>query len=318
MLVKFLIRRLALGVLTLWLVSVLIFAGTQVLPGNSATAILGKRSTPQRLAAMERQLHLDEPLLDQYRYWLTGILTGNAGTSLASQEAVSHLLSNRIVNSAFLVFLASAVAIPLSLVLGVWAAIRRDRLIDHGISTFTLLLAAIPEFVLAILLVLLFATTVFRLLPAISYMSPGTPPWTDLELVALPALTLILAATPYISRIMRGSMIEVLESEYVQMARLKGLSEPMVILRHALPNALAPAVQVTALMLAWMAGGIVLVEYVFSYPGIGTALVDAVDNQDIPVVQAVGLLAGALYVGLNLLADVISIILTPRARTRLE
>jgi peptide/nickel transport system permease protein len=312
---KLLLRRTGLGLITVVLVSMLIFIGTQVLPGNSAQAILGKRSTPERLAAMEHQLNLDAPIVQQYTDWLGGILTGNPGVSLASQQPVGALLSDKIVNSGFLMLVAALVAVPLALVLGTWAAVRRDRAADHVISTTTLVLAAVPEFVIGILLVLLLATSVFHAMPAVSLMAPGDRPWAHLDVVALPALTLILAATPYISRIMRGSMIEVLESEYVQMARLKGLPERTVILRHALPNALVPAVQVSALILAWMAGGVVLVEYVFRYPGVGSALVDAVDNQDIPVVQFLGLLAAVLYVVLNLTADVVSILLTPRVRT---
>jgi peptide/nickel transport system permease protein len=315
---RLLLRRIALGLLTLWLVSVLVFAATQVLPGNSATAILGKRATPERLAALEEQMHLDKPIPAQYGDWLSGIVRGDAGTSLASQQPVSDLLGDRVVNSAFLVLVAALVTVPLALALGVWAAIRRDRAADHVISGATLVLAAVPEFVIGIVLVVVFATGVLQLFPAVSMLPPGVRPWDDPASVVLVAATLVLAGTPYIARIMRASMIEVLESEYVQMARLKGLPERTVVLRHALPNALVPAVQVSALILAWMAGGIVLVEYVFSYPGVGTALVDAVDNQDIPVVQAVTLLAGAVYVTLNLCADVISVALTPKLRTRLR
>lgn len=312
---KLLLRRAGLGLLTVWLVSLLIFLGTQVLPGNSAQAILGKRATPERLAAMEKQLNLDAPIHEQYLSWLGGMVTGDPGVSLASQQPVWELLSDKVVNSAFLMLMAALVAIPLAILLGAWAAVRRDRAVDHAISTTTLVLAAVPEFVVGVLLVLLLATTVFTVFPAVSLLVPGEYPWNHLDVVVLPALTLIIAATPYISRIMRGSMIEVLESEYVQMARLKGLSERTVIWRHAVPNALVPAVQVSALILAWMAGGVVLVEYVFAYPGIGGALVDAVDNQDIPIVQFLGMLAAVLYVVLNLLADVISILLTPRVRT---
>lgn len=312
---KLLLRRTGLGLLTVWLVSVLIFLGTQVLPGNSAQAILGKRATPERLAAMEAQLDLGAPIHEQYLRWFGGVLTGDPGVSLASQQPVWDLLSDKVVNSAFLMLISALVAIPLAILLGAWAAVRRDRAVDHAVSTTTLVLAAVPEFVVGVLLVLLLATAVLQLFPAVSLLAPGEYPWNHLDVVALPALTLILAATPYISRIMRGSMVEVLTSEYVQMARLKGLSESKVIWRHAVPNALVPAVQVSALMLAWMAGGVVLVEYVFAYPGIGGALVDSVDNQDIPVVQFLGLVAAILYVVLNLLADVISILLTPRVRT---
>jgi peptide/nickel transport system permease protein len=166
-----------------------------------------------------------------------------------------------------------------------------------------------------IALILLFATGVFHGLPAVSLLAPGTHAWEDPKVVVLPAATLVLAVTPYISRIMRGSMVEVLESEYVTMARLKGLSERTVIWRHAVPNAIVPAIQVTALQLAWMAGGVVVVEFVFQYPGIGAALVEAVGNRDMPVVQTLTMLAAGIYVGLNLLADIATILVTPKLRT---
>jgi peptide/nickel transport system permease protein len=228
---------------------------------------------------------------------------------------VSTLLSGRIGNSAFLVLVAALVAVPLSIALGVWMAMKRDRAADHVGSTVSLVLAALPEFVIGIGLVLLFATSVFHLLPAVSLIPPGDHAWQHINVVILPAATLVLAVTPYISRIMRGSMIEVLESDYVTMARLKGLSERTVIWRHAVPNAIVPAIQVSALQLAWMAGGVVVVEFVFSYPGVGASLVDAVGNRDVPVVQALTLIIAAVYVVLNLGADVATILVTPRLRT---
>jgi peptide/nickel transport system permease protein len=312
---RFLVRRIALGVLTLFLVSIVVFAATQALPGNAARAILGREATPERLAALTRQLHLNQSIFHQYTHWLGGILTGNLGTSAATQQPVSHLLSGRIGNSAFLVLVSALIAIPLSIGLGVWMAMRRDRLVDHIGSTVSLVLAALPEFVIGIILVLLFGTTVFHLLPAVSLIPPGDHAWQHLNVVILPAATLVLAVTPYISRIMRGSMIEVLESEYVTMARLKGLPERTVIWRHAVPNAIVPAIQVSALQLAWMAGGVVVVEFVFSYPGVGAALVDAVGNRDVPVVQALVLIIAAVYVLLNVLADLTTIMVTPRLRT---
>ncbi len=312
---RLILRRIALGILTLWLVSLVVFAAVIALPGDAATAILGKEATPDRVAALREQLHLNESVVSQYLHWLGGLLSGDLGTSAATQQAVSKLLSDRVANSAFLVLVASLVAIPLSIALGVWMAMRRDRPVDHVGSTITLVLAALPEFVIGILLILLFATGVFHLFPAVSLLPPGTKAWEDPKVVVLPAATLVLAVTPYISRIMRGSMVEVLESEYVTMARLKGLAERHVIWRHAVPNAIVPAIQVAALQLAWMAGGIVVVEYVFSYPGIGAALVDAVANRDMPVVQTVTMLAAGVYVGLNLLADLATILVTPKLRT---
>lgn len=315
MLSRLLLRRIGLGLLTLWLVSLIVFAAVLALPGDAATAILGKEATPDRVAALRDQLNLNDSVISQYFQWLGGLLSGDLGTSAATQEPVSDLLSARVGNSVFLVLVASLVALPLSLLIGVWTAMRRDRPVDHITSTVTLVLAALPEFVIGIALVLLFATSVSHVLPAVSILPPGTHAWEDPKVVVLPAATLVLAVTPYISRIMRGSMVEVLESEYVTMARLKGLPERTVIWRHAVPNAIVPAIQVTALQLAWMAGGVVVVEFVFQYPGIGAALVDAVALRDMPVVQTVTMLAAGIYVGLNLLADIATILVTPKLRT---
>jgi peptide/nickel transport system permease protein len=312
---KFVIKRLLLGLLTLFLVSVVVFAATQALPGNAAVAILGRNATPARVAALSRQLHLNESAVSQYTHWLSNILKGNLGISAATQEPVTHYISSRIANSAFLVFVSAIIAVPLSIGLGVLMAVRRDKPTDHALSVGTLGLAALPDFVIGIALVLLFATNVWKVLPPVSIIPPGEHAWNVPKVVILPAATLIIAVTPYISRIMRASMVEVLESEYVTMARLKGLPNRTVIWRHAVPNAIVPALQVSALQLAYMAGGIVVVEFVFSYPGIGTALVDAVGNRDVPVVQALTLIIAAVYVIVNLGADVITVLVTPRLRT---
>jgi peptide/nickel transport system permease protein len=312
---RVLARRVALGLLTLFAVSVVVFVATQALPGDAARAILGKQATPERLAALRAQLHLNESVFSQYTHWLGGVLGGNLGTSAATQQPVSQLISGRVANSAFLVLVSALVAIPLSLGLGVLTAMRRDKPSDHVLSTSLLVLAALPEFVIGIALVLIFATNVFHVLPAVSLLPPGEHAWQHPNVVILPAATLVLAVTPYISRIMRGSMVDVLQSEYVTMARLKGLPERTVMWRHAVPNAIVPAIQVSALQLAWMAGGVVVVEFVFSYPGIGASLVDAVGNHDVPVVQALALLIAAVYVIVNLVADIATILVTPRLRT---
>jgi peptide/nickel transport system permease protein len=309
------VRRLAQGVLTLFLISLVVFAAVLALPGDAATAILGREATPERVAALRDQLNLNDSVVTQYLDWIGGVLTGSFGESAATQQPVGELLSDRVANTGFLVFVAAVVAIPLSIGTGVWTAMRRDRPVDHVVSTSTLVLAALPEFVIGIGLILLFATSVFHWFPAVSLLAPDQRAWTEPSVVVLPAATLVLAVTPYISRIMRGSMIEVLESEYVTMARLKGLPERTVIWRHAVPNAIVPAIQVTALQLAWMAGGVVVVEFVFSFPGIGSLFIDAVDNRDMPVVQTITMLAAAIYVVLNLLADLATIAVTPRLRT---
>ncbi|HLY48467.1 MAG TPA: ABC transporter permease [Solirubrobacteraceae bacterium] len=312
---RFLARRIVLGALTLLLVSIVVFAATQALPGNAATAILGRNATPERVAALTRQLHLNQSAFAQYTHWLGHIFAGNLGISAATQQPVTHYIGSRLANSAFLVLVSALVAIPLSIVLGVWMAVRRDKAADHVLSVGTLGLAALPEFVIGIALVLIFGTNLSHVLPAVSLIPPGEHAWNVPKVVILPAATLILAVTPYISRIMRASMVEVLESDYVTMARLKGLPNRKVIWRHAVPNAIVPAIQVSALQLAYMAGGVVVVEFVFSYPGIGSALVDAVGNRDVPVVQALALIIAAVYVVVNLGADVITILVTPRLRT---
>jgi peptide/nickel transport system permease protein len=312
---RFLLRRILLGLLTLLLVSVVVFAATQALPGNAARAILGRNATPARLAALTRQLHLDRSVLSQYFSWLGGIIHGNFGTSAATQAPVSQLISGRILDTGFLVLVSALIAIPLSIALGVLMAVRRDKPTDHILSVGTLALAALPEFVIGIGLVLLFATNVSHVFPAVSIIPPGEHAWNVPKAIVLPAATLIIAVTPYISRIMRASMVEVLESDYVTMARLKGLPNRTVIWRHAVPNAIVPTIQVSALQLAYMAGGVVVVETVFSFPGIGSALVDAVGNRDIPEVQALAIIIAAVYVVVNLVADVLTIVVTPRLRT---
>jgi peptide/nickel transport system permease protein len=308
-------RRVGLGLITLWLVSVLVFAATQLLPGDAANAILGRNATPAGLAAVRRELHLDTPFLTQYWLWISNLLSGNPGHSLANGTLVTSYLGSAIENSAFLVAVSGLFGIPFAIGIGVTAALLRTRPFDHVIGVGLLVLAALPEFVIGIILIFVLSTNVFHLVPSVSLLAPGVPPWDHLDLIILPALTLILAITPYIARMMRASMIEVLESDYVEMARLKGMSPRRVVVHHAIRNALVPATQVSALCLAWMAGGVVLVEYVFAYPGIGSALVDAVNNRDIPVIQFITLLVGAVYVALNVGADVVTILLTPKLRT---
>jgi peptide/nickel transport system permease protein len=312
------LRRIALGVLTLLLVSLVVFAATQALPGDPARAILGRDATPDALAALRAQLNLEEGVVPQYLHWLQGILTGDPGTSLAAGEPVTTLVSDRIVNSAFLVLLSALISIPLSIVIGAGSALKRDQTLDVVTSVVLLALAALPEFVVGIALVVLFGTNVFTWLPAVSLVDPNDHIYNQLDILILPTVTLVLAVVPYVSRIMRASMIEVLESDYVEMARLKGLPERGVVIRHALPNAIVPTIQVIALQLAYLAGGVVVVEAVFGYAGVGAALVDAVKNHDLPVVQFLTMLIAAIYILLNLAADIATILITPRLRTSLR
>jgi len=313
----FIVRRLLLGLLTLFVVSVIIFAATQALPGDAARSILGRGATPESLAALREQLGLNEPALQQYLDWIGGFLTGDLGTSLAANIPVSELLGDRLLYSAFLMLIAALISVPLGIVIGAVSARRRDTAFDHTMSMTTLGLAALPEFVVGLTLVVLFSTTVFQWLPGVVVTEPGVGPWNYPKELILPTATLVIAVVPYTARIMRASMVEILESDYVEMARLKGLSERLVLWRHAVPNGLAPTFQVAALNLAYLAGGIVVVETVFNYPGIGLALVEAVQSRDMPVVQALALLIAGLYVALNMLADIATILVSPRLRTSL-
>jgi len=313
----FIVRRLLLGLLTLFVVSVIIFAATQALPGDAARSILGRGATPESLAALREQLGLNEPALQQYLDWIGGFLTGDLGISLAANIPVSELLGDRLLYSAFLMLIAALISVPLGIVIGAVSARRRDTAFDHTMSMTTLGLAALPEFVVGLTLVVLFSTTVFQWLPGVVVTEPGVGPWNYPKELILPTATLVIAVVPYTARIMRASMVEILESDYVEMARLKGLSERLVLWRHAVPNGLAPTFQVAALNLAYLAGGIVVVETVFNYPGIGLALVEAVQSRDMPVVQALALLIAGLYVALNMLADIATILVSPRLRTSL-
>jgi peptide/nickel transport system permease protein len=318
-LLKLILIRIGLGVLTLFLVSFVVFAATQALPGDSAKAILGKEAANKaRYEALRQELGLDKPMVEQYADWLGGILRGDMGDSLAYQVPVGELLARRVANTFILVLMAALMSVPLSLLLGSLTALRRDSKFDVSVSVGSLALASLPEFVIGIVLILGFATQVFHVLPGVSRVDPQEPILQQLQLFILPAVTLTLAVAPYITRILRASTVEVLESEYVMMARLKGLPERLVLNRHALPNALAPALQVTALNLAWLAGGVVVVETLFNFPGIGSLLVTSVANRDMPMVQAICLIIAAVYVLANLTADILTILVSPRLRTGLR
>lgn len=306
--------RVLWGVLTLWVVSILVFAATFAIPGDAATAILGREATPERLTALRARLHLNDSAIAQYWHWLRGIIRFDPGTSVNGRE-VTELVSTRISNSLWLMVIAGSVAIPIAIALGVWMAVRRDRVVDHVGSTATLVLAALPSFVIGVGVVSLLATQAFHLFPAVSLLRPGGSVWDKPDVMVLPSITLALVVIPYVSRIMRGSMVEVMESDYVTNARLKGLPERRVVWRHAVPNAIAPAIQAIALALAYMAGGIVIIEYVFGFPGVGSILVDSVRIKDLPVVQTLVMLVACLYVLLNLAADVSTILVTPKMRT---
>jgi peptide/nickel transport system permease protein len=314
-----LLRRLGLAVLSLWLVSVLVFFATAAL-GDPVRAILGRdyASNVGRREQLEAQLGVGESIVTRYLDWLGGLLTGDLGTSLANQQPVWGQISTTVLNTLVLVLLAALVMIPLAFGIAMISAHYRRRRPDTVIQTILLALAGVPEFVTGILLVALFSTTVFHIFPAVTIDTPGGHPWDNPEGMVLPVLTLVIAVTPYVSRIVRATLLEVLDSDYVELARLKGIPEPVVMRKHALLNAIVPGIQVVALQLAWLAGGVVLVETLFSYPGVGRQLVDSVRNHDVPMVQALSMIIAAVYIVVNLVADVLSILLTPRARTAIS
>ena len=307
-------KRLLISIFVLLAISVIIFAATLLLPGDPARAILGQQATPERLAALREQMDLDKPAVVRYFLWLGGLFTGDFGTSAATGGPVSQLLAPRIGNSIILMVLAAVVSVPVGLFFGIVSAIHRGKRRDSAITWVTLILAAMPEFVVGVALITIFATTVFPILPAVTMSPPGTPVWKlPLQLI-LPTLTLALVVAPYIARMMRTTMAEVLDSGYVEMARLKGVPERTVILRHAVPHAIGPVAQVIAIQLAWLAGGVVVVEFLFRYPGIGQALIDAVTYRDVQVVQAITLLVAIVYIVVNLLADIVGIVTNPKLR----
>jgi peptide/nickel transport system permease protein len=291
-----------------------VFLATEVLPGNAAFAVLGRSANPARLHALERQLHLNRSLADQYWIWLSGLLTGKLGTSLANGQPVWALVKPRLINSAVLVALTGVTGALVGVGLGAAAALRKNGWFDHVTSVTALAVTSLPEFVVAISLIILLSTVVLHWLPAVSLLPPGTYAWNQPTLLILPVATLVIVIVPYIFRMMRASMIEALESDYVEMARLKGVPEWRVVLVHALPNAIAPTIQVIGLNFLYLAGGVVVVEYVFNFAGIGQGLVFAVSNRDIPVVQFIVVVLAAFYVLMNIVSDVIALLATPRRR----
>ncbi|PXY19114.1 ABC transporter permease [Prauserella muralis] len=316
--VRLIARRLVISVAVLWLVTLLVFVATLLLPGDPARAILGQQATPERIAALHAQLGLDAPVWERYLNWLGGVVTGDLGTSTASQGPVAELLGGRIAASLVLLVLAAVISTAAGLALGTWTALRRGRRADHAVSGASLVVAALPEFVIGVALVVLLSTTVFPLLPSVTLAPPGEPVWSRPSQLVLPVLTLVLVVAPYITRMMRATMSEVLDSGYVEMARLKGIPERLVITRHALPHAIGPVAQVIAIQLAWLAGGVVVVEFLFRYPGVGQALIDAVNNRDVEVVQAITLLIAAVYIVVNLLADIVGILTNPKLRSEVS
>lgn len=311
---RLLASRILFSALTLLLVSILIFLILEALPGDVATRILGREATAKALEVLRSQLHLDQPALVRYFQWLGDFIRGDLGTSIATGRPIADVLGPRIVNTLLLSLFAFAIYLVLALVPAIIQAVNRGKTVDNVISVVTLLLLSLPDFLLATMLLFLFAVAV-PILPALATISDNSS-WPEmLRAMVLPAVTLAIMMAVYAIRVLRDSLIEVLRSDYVRLAELKGLRPRAVLFRHALPNAIVPALNVTALNLGFLIGGVVIVERVFSYPGFGTLLIDALQLRDIPLIKATVMISAAVYVAANLVADVLAVLLQPRLRT---
>ncbi|CAN7185205.1 ABC transporter permease [Mesorhizobium caraganae] len=310
---KLIAQRVALGIVLLLAVSVLIFAGTQILPGDVAQAILGQSATPESLANLREQLGLNQPAYIRYFHWLGGALTGDLGTAMSSGQDIATSIKGRLWNTLFLAFWAAVVAVPLAIILGLIAVRYRNGWVDKLISGLALASTSFPEFFIGYVLVFFFAVK-YQWFPAISTVYDGMPFGERMQAIALPAAALTLVVLAHMMRMTRAAILNVMQSAYVETAELKGLSAFNVIRKHAFPNAIAPIINVVMLNLAYLIVGVVVVEVIFVYPGMGQYLVDHVTKRDVPVVQAVGLIFAAVYISLNIIADIGAIVANPRLR----
>jgi peptide/nickel transport system permease protein len=313
------LQRLGLGFLTLFFVSVVIFSAVEFLPGDFTQAVLGQAATEETVAAFRKELGLDQPAYLRYFDWIGAVATGDFGTSFSGRSAsgvdrsraVVDLVAPRLWNTLFLAGMTAVVAVPLALILGITAALYRNSIYDRVINATTLTTISMPEFFISYILILCFAS-LWPIFPSLANVTPETPLAERIYRCALPAIALILVIIAHMMRMTRAAIINLLASPYIEMARLKGVPPGEVILKHALPNAWAPIVNVIAFNLAYLVVGVVVVEVVFVYPGIGQLMVDSVTSRDIPVVQACALIFAGTYILLNLTADIISIVTNPR------
>jgi peptide/nickel transport system permease protein len=304
-------QRLLLGLLTLFVVSLIIFSAVELLPGDLAEAILGQSATADTVAAFRRDLGLDLPAHERYFGWLGDMAQGDFGQSLATKRPIADLLAGRLGNTLFLAGLAALIAVPVSLALGIVAALFRNSWLDRGVNLAALAAISMPEFFIAYILIVYLAVQA-GIFPAISNIGPNLDLGERVYRTLLPAITLTLVVTAHMMRMTRAAIINLMASPYIEMARLKGLSPARIIVKHALPNALAPIINVVAINLAYLIVGVVVVEVVFVYPGLGQLMVDSVSKRDLPVVQACSMIFATTYILLNLLADVLSTVSNPR------
>ena len=305
------LQRFGLGLLTLFVVSMIIFVGVEFLPGDIAEALLGQGASPESVAALRHKLGLDVPAHTRYFDWWLNVLQGDFGTSLANGRDIAELIKVRLANTLFLAVVAASVSVPLAIIFGILAALYRNSLYDRSVNVITLGAVSAPEFLVAYILILYFSVTL-GWFPSLSNVDANTTFFERLHRVALPAVTLTGVILAYMMRMVRASIINLLASAYIEMAHLKGMSKLRVIVKHALPNAWAPISNIIAISLAYLVVGVVVVEVVFIYPGLGQLMVDSVSTRDIPVVQACSMIFAGTYILLNLSADIVSICTNPR------
>ena len=305
------LQRFGLGLVTLFVVSAIIFLGVEFLPGDIAEALLGQGASPENIAALRHKLGLDVPAHTRYINWWRNVLQGDFGTSLANGRDIAELIKIRLANTLFLAVVAASVSVPLAIIFGILAALYRNSLYDRSVNVITLGAVSAPEFLVAYILILYFSVTL-GWFPSLSNVDANTTFLERLHRVALPATTLTGVILAYMMRMVRASIINLLASAYIEMAHLKGMSKLRVIVKHALPNAWAPISNIIAISLAYLVVGVVVVEVVFIYPGLGQLMVDSVSTRDIPVVQACSMIFAGTYILLNLSADIVSICTNPR------
>ena len=313
MMARFLIRRIGLMVITLLVVSLAIFTITEILPGDVAQMMLKQTATEESLARVREELGLNRPAYERYLSWIGGVVVGDWGDSYVIRKPISELLPRRIYHSLTLAVFALFLGIPLAVIAGIWAGVRPDSLGDRLVSTISLVGISLPEFVTGVLLMLLLASKL-HLLPPSSVMLPGESPLTRPEILVMPALTLTGVLFAYIMRMTRANVMEVMQSHYVRTAILKGLPMRRVILRHVLPNSMLPTITIITMNFGWMLGGLIIVENVFAYPGLGQLLLFSIQKRDVPLLEALTLLIAATYAFSNLMADLSYAALDPRIR----
>ncbi|HBR62226.1 MAG TPA: ABC transporter permease [Rhodobacteraceae bacterium] len=311
---RMLLRRCFLGAVTVAIVSAIIFLGVELLPGDACTAFLERDAKGQMLENCRKDFGLDRPALTRYFEWAGNALQGDLGMSASGRKSIAELVGHRMKNSLLLAAVSLSVGVPMAIFLGVITGLWRDRPIDLFFSTAAILAMTIPEFVSATVLILIFSVWL-GWLPGIIVTSASAPASEFFPEILLPVFVLAMVMMAHILRMVRSSVIEVMAGDYIQMATLKGVPYWRIVFSHALPNALLPAINVVALTIAWLLGGVVVIEVVFNYPGLGRMMIDAISDRDLPVVQAIALIVASVYVGVNLTADILTMVANPRLRT---